>query len=78
MDGELISVRGPVLDVTFAQGDLPDLNELILVDKGDGTQVAAEVQQQLDQTRARAIALQFTEGLARGMTVRRTGNSLRR
>jgi len=74
--GELISVRGPVLDILFSEGELPDLNELVHVHKGDGDRVAAEVQQQLDETRARAVALQFTEGLARGMKVTRTGRPI--
>ena len=73
MKGKLISVRGPVLEVTFDEGDLPALNELIYVEKGDGETVAAEVQQQLDRRTARAVALEFTEGLARGMAVERTG-----
>ena len=75
--GELLSVRGPVMDVRFEAGHLPRLYELVYVEREDGSTVAAEVQQQLDKTRARAIAMQFTEGLGRGMKVLRTGGPIR-
>jgi F-type H+-transporting ATPase subunit beta len=75
-DGVVVAVRGAVLDVSFAGGGLPRLEEALLVDApGRGT-VAAEVQAHLDERSVRAIALQATAGVKRGDRVARTGGPI--
>lgn len=60
----VISVRGPVLDLRI-DGALPAIHEAVEIDSGDSI-VMTEVQAHLDEQRVRVIALQSTEGIARG------------
>jgi ATP synthase, F1 beta subunit len=64
--GEVIAVRGAVVDVLFPSGPLPAINEALRVERGDGAPVLLEVQAQLDAQSLRTIALQNTNGLRRG------------
>ncbi|HET8706043.1 MAG TPA: F0F1 ATP synthase subunit beta, partial [Pseudomonadales bacterium] len=64
--GQILAIRGPVVDVRFQH--LPPLGQALWVEKDD-TRLTLEVFQHLDETRVRAIALEDTEGLARGMAV---------
>jgi len=77
MDGRVIAVRGAVLDVTFAPGALPPIEDALIITPEKGAPIAAEVQSHLDDTTARAIALQSTAGLRRGTAVRIAGGPLR-
>ena len=67
----LIAVRGPVLDIAVS-GPLPPINHALVVDNGAGG-LTAEVQAHISETAVRAIALQQTQGLARGAAVTLTG-----
>jgi F-type H+/Na+-transporting ATPase subunit beta len=71
--GRIRAVRGAVLDVTFDRAPLPAIDEALRI--GDAGPIA-EVQSHLDATTVRAIALQATTGLQRGMPVRATGGPL--
>lgn len=71
--GEVVSVRGSVVDVRFAD-TLPAIHTLLRA--GDGDAVAIEVLAQLDAQHVRGIALTPTQGLARGMPVHDTGGPL--
>jgi F-type H+-transporting ATPase subunit beta len=70
--GRVVAVRGAVIDVVFADGHLPALNDALLVIDGDRS-LLAEVQGHIGAEAVRAIALQSTEGLRRGLTVHATG-----
>ncbi|MHB1560521.1 MAG: F0F1 ATP synthase subunit beta, partial [Isosphaeraceae bacterium] len=72
--GRITAVRGSVVEATFADG-LPLINEA-LVHASDGRTIVLEVAQHIDLRTVRAIALAPTEGLARGMMVRRTGRPI--
>jgi F-type H+/Na+-transporting ATPase subunit beta len=72
--GVVASVRGSIVDVQF-DGHLPPINTLLR--SGKEGQVVIEVLSQLGRHRVRGIALTPTEGLARGMAVRDTGNALK-
>ena len=72
--GKVISVRGSVVDVEFADG-LPAIYSLLRA--GEANQVIIEVMSQLDAQRVRGIAMTPTQGLARGMPVEDTGGPLR-
>ncbi|MGE4072005.1 MAG: F0F1 ATP synthase subunit beta [Lysobacterales bacterium] len=71
----VISVRGPVLDLRV-NGPLPAIHEAVEISTGDSI-VMTEVQAHLDEQRVRVIALQSTEGIARGTPARLTGAALR-
>jgi F-type H+/Na+-transporting ATPase subunit beta len=71
--GEVVSVRGSVVDVRF-ETRLPPIYTLLRTGKGGG--IAIEVLAQIDVHRVRGIALTPTQGLARGMVVEDTGGPL--
>jgi F-type H+-transporting ATPase subunit beta len=71
--GQIVAVHGSVVDVRFPVGDLPAINEAILVEWDVGRPLIAEVQQHLDAETVRAVALENTAGLTRGVPARATG-----
>ncbi len=64
--GKVIQVTGPVLDIRFGEGELPDLHSAIEIKNGDSTLVA-EVAQQIGDDVVRCIAMSSTDGLVRGI-----------
>ena len=74
--GRVTAVRGAVLDVVFDGTALPPIDAALVVSPDDGAPIIAEVQSHLDETTVRAIALQSTAGLRRGVAVRATGAPL--
>src|SRR5437763_4839076 len=76
--GKVIEIKGVVLDVVFP-GQLPEINnalEIQLGSKGDTRTLVAEVQQHLGDDRVRAVAMDATDGLARGVDVVDTGKPI--
>jgi F-type H+-transporting ATPase subunit beta len=72
--GKIVQVIGPVVDVEFEAGHLPQIyNALHIVSdgKGGGTalDVVCEVEQHLGENRVRAVAMKATDGMQRGMKV---------
>jgi F-type H+-transporting ATPase subunit beta len=70
--GSVRQVIGTVIDVEFPSGDLPQIFNAVIVDIGEGTLVA-EVQLHLGNNWVRCLALDSTDGLARGAKVEDTG-----
>ncbi|GIK71803.1 MAG: ATP synthase subunit beta 2 [Chloroflexota bacterium] len=66
--GTIQSVIGPVVDVVFPSGDLPEIYDAIMVAMDDGARLVLEVEQQLGNGVVRAVAMGSTDGLRRGMT----------
>ncbi|MCL2099268.1 MAG: F0F1 ATP synthase subunit beta [Oscillospiraceae bacterium] len=64
--GKVIQVMGAVLDVRFADGQVPALNNAIKVNFGDGKTLIAEAAQQLGGGVVRCVAMDSTDGLVRG------------
>ncbi len=73
--GKLIQIIGPVLDIRFPDGHLPDLLNAIEIKDGDRT-IVCEVAQQLGDDVVRCIAMSSTDGLVRGMEAVDTGNGI--
>src|SRR6059036_2958077 len=78
--GKVIQVIGPVVDVEFPQGKLPNIYSALRIDQDEdkkaGTpqiRLTLEVAQHLGENRVRAVAMSSTDGLVRGMPVRDTG-----
>ena len=74
--GTVAQVIGPVLDVKFADGQLPNLLNALEVDN-NGVTVVAEVAQHIGDNTARCIAMSSTDGLVRGAKAVDTGGSIR-
>ena len=74
--GTVIQVMGPVLDIRFAHGNLPQLLSAIEVPQGDHT-IVAEVAQHIGDNVVRCIAMSSTDGLCRGTEAIDTGNAIR-
>ncbi len=73
-EGSIIQVIGPVVDVEFPSGNIPEiLNALHIpmksIETGEEVTLVCEVQQHLGEDRIRAIAMDSTDGLVRGMKV---------
>ncbi|NQT82607.1 F0F1 ATP synthase subunit beta, partial [bacterium] len=75
-DGVVVSVRGSVVDVRF-KDSVPALLEALYVRMSEDSDVPLEVQQHLDESTVRTIALAFTAGMQRGMKVLRTGSPVK-
>jgi len=71
--GKIVSVRGSVVDIRF-ENNLPPIYTLL--HSGKDKQIAIEVLSQLDDHQVRGIALNPTQGLARGMTAETNGKQL--
>ena len=75
IQGTIIRVAGPVVDVKFTGGKLPALQEALTV-TAEGTERTMEVAQHVDETTVRCIMLSASEGLGKGMTVNALGHGL--
>ena len=77
--GRVVAITGPVIDVEFPRGALPELNNAITFDitvDGQAIPVIAEVAQQLGDGRVRAVCMKPTDGLVRGTPVHDTGRGI--
>lgn len=70
--GRIVQVVGVVVDVEFAQGQLPAINNALTLTHNEQT-IVLEVAQHLSETEVRTIALSSTDGLKRGDDVTDTG-----
>src|SRR5262249_48797688 len=76
--GKVVQVIGPVVDVEFEGGHLPEIYNGVRIvsdegDAGDAIDVVAEVEQHLGENRVRTVAMKPTDGMRRGMRVVDTG-----
>ena len=76
-EGLITQIIGPVIDVEFQQGELPEIYNALNITMDDGTVVVAEVQQMLGSNRVRTVAMSSTDGLKRGMKVINTGEPIK-
>jgi len=73
--GKISQIIGPVLDVKFESGHLPDINDAIVVSY-KGNTVTAEVAKHTGDNTVRCIAMSSTDGLVRGIEVESTGKPI--
>ena len=71
--GKITQIIGAVLDVKFADGNLPEINEAIDITRSNGEKLVVEVAQHLGDDTVRCIAMGPTDGLIRGMEAVATG-----
>ncbi|MCB9194836.1 MAG: F0F1 ATP synthase subunit beta [Flavobacteriales bacterium] len=74
LKGKISQVIGPVIDVSFeGAGALPNILDSIEITKADGTKLVLECQQHIGEDAVRAIAMDSSDGLSRGMEAIATG-----
>ena len=71
--GKITQIIGAVLDIKFADGRLPEINDAVNVPLKDGGLLVVEVAQHLGDDTVRCIAMGPTDGLVRGMDAVATG-----
>ena len=76
-EGLITQIIGPVIDVEFQQGELPEIYSALKIKCEDGSEVVAEVQQMLGSNRVRTVAMSSTDGLKRGMKVVNTNEPIK-
>ncbi len=77
--GRIEEIKGVVIDAQFSTDDLPDIYNALEVDierNGEMQTLVCEVQQHLGDDRVRAVAMDATDGLARGTEIRDTGGPI--
>jgi F-type H+-transporting ATPase subunit beta len=78
--GKVVQVIGPVLDVEFESGHLPELYNALEInattDAGQEIHVTVEVQQHVGRNQVRAVAMSSTDAVVRGMEVVDTGGPI--
>ena len=67
--GKIVQVIGPVVDITFEDGELPALLTAIEIPLKDQDSLVVEVSQHTGDDRVRCIAMGSTDGLVRGRCV---------
>src|SRR3974390_3813335 len=79
-NGKVVQVIGPVVDVEFGAGKLPKIfNALKVTNPGISSgkdNLTLEVAQHLGENTVRAVAMDTTDGLVRGMAVKDTGSPI--
>ena len=78
--GIIVQVIGPVVDIDFPDGILPSIYNSIKIPRtnmeGEQEELIVEVQQHLGENRIRAVAMDSTDGLVRGMKAEDTGEGI--
>ena len=76
--GTIKQIIGPVVDVSFAgaNSQIPDILNALEITRPSGEKVILEVQQHLGEDSIRAVAMDSTDGLMRGMDVVDTGKNI--
>jgi F-type H+/Na+-transporting ATPase subunit beta len=79
-EGKIIQVIGPVVDIEFSDSQLPAIYNAVKIPRtnvdGKEEELIAEVQQHLGEDRVRAVAMDSTDGLVRGMKAYDTGTGI--
>lgn len=81
IEGHVSQIIGPVVDVVFQAGQngriiLPAIHEALEIPRPDGRVLVVEVQQHLGDNTVRAVAMDATDGLSRGVPVKVTGKCI--
>ncbi|MBW4665318.1 MAG: F0F1 ATP synthase subunit beta [Chroococcus sp. CMT-3BRIN-NPC107] len=78
--GYITQIIGPVVDVKFPNGQMPQIYNALTIkgrnEAGQEVAVTCEVQQLLGDTQVRAVSMSTTDGLVRGMEVTDTGAAI--
>lgn len=75
--GKITQIMGVVVDVTFEDGQLPEINNALKLKMDDGSDLILEVAQHLGESAVRTVAMDSTDGLTRGKKVEDTGSPIK-
>src|ERR1051326_8272751 len=79
-EGKIVQLIGPVVDIDFSGGKLPSILNAVTIPRknteGVDEELICEVQQHLGEERVRAVAMDSTDGLVRGMKAVDLGNPI--
>uniref|UniRef100_A0A7C4W231 ATP synthase subunit beta n=1 Tax=Fervidobacterium thailandense TaxID=1008305 RepID=A0A7C4W231_9BACT len=76
--GTIVRIIGPVVDVKFAEGELPDIYDaLVVINPQTGRKLVLEVEQLIGDNTVRTVAMDSTDGLVRGLEVENTGEPIK-
>ncbi len=76
VEGKIIQVIGPTVDVEFPEGHLPAIYNALLIKREGQTDLVLEVQMHLGENQVRTVAMDSTDGLTRGDTVYDSGQPI--
>ncbi|MBP7402205.1 MAG: F0F1 ATP synthase subunit beta [Clostridia bacterium] len=71
--GIVTQIIGPVIDIRFAEGQLPAIQEMVVIREGE-REIHAEVLQHRGEELVRCVSFEATEGLSRNAAAESTGN----
>ena len=74
MQGKISQIMGAVVDVEFPDGNLPEILNALEIERNDTDNLILEVAQHLGESTVRTVAMDTTDGLVRGHTVKDLGN----
>lgn len=74
--GRVIQIQGGVVDVEFSDSNMPGMYEALEVLSPDANSVILEVEKHIGSNLVRCVAMDTTDGLQRGLVVKRTGNPI--
>lgn len=77
--GRVVAIAGPVIDVEFPVGHIPEINtalEMTVELEGETVVITGEVAQQIGDSRVRVVSMKATDGLTRGVSVVNTGSGI--
>ena len=76
--GKISQIIGPVIDIVFenTNNDLPKIYDALEINKENGDKIIVECQQHIGENTIRAVAMDSTDGLKRGMEVSTTDNPI--
>ena len=74
--GKIRQIIGPVIDVEFEEGKLPNIYNALKITREDGSMLVTEVHQHLGENLVRSVAMDSTDGLKRDMEAVDTGDSI--
>ncbi|NNM94926.1 MAG: F0F1 ATP synthase subunit beta, partial [Bacteroidia bacterium] len=75
--GKTVQIIGPVVDVRFESGSLPNILDALEVTRPDGQKVILECEQHIGEDTVRTIAMDSTDGIRRGLEVRALGSPIK-
>ena len=76
LKGKIAQIIGPVVDISFDSNQLPNILDAIEIVRQDGVIITLEVQQHIGEDAVRAIAMDSTDGLYRGMEATANGQAI--
>ncbi|MDY6916136.1 MAG: F0F1 ATP synthase subunit beta, partial [Candidatus Cloacimonadota bacterium] len=76
VEGKIIQIIGPTVDVEFPEEHLPAIHNALKIEREDSSDLVLEVQMHLGENKVRTVAMDSTDGLIRDQKVFDTGEPI--